>query len=46
MIQRLKLGLTEAQFIDAIEHNHLPIKVQNAEDAKGILQQILKSIPK
>jgi len=32
--QRIGLGLTEAQLIDAIEKNHLAIKVKNAEDAK------------
>jgi len=34
LYNKLKLGVTQAEFIDAIEKGHLPLKVSNASDAK------------
>ena len=46
LLQKSRLGLTEAELINAIERGHLPVKAANATDAKGILQQLIKGIPK
>ena len=46
LYNKLKLGVTQAEFIDAIEKGHLPLKVSNASDAKWALQQLLKNVPK
>ena len=44
--KKLKLGWATSELIDGLERGHLPVKVANVSDAKGVVEQLIKTIPK
>lgn len=44
--KKLKLGWATSELIDWLERWHLPVKVANVTDAKWVMEQLIKTIPK